>query len=428
MTQNPLRIGIAGLGTVGTGVVEALTNNKDLLRARSGRDIEIVSVFAKNKDKDRGLDLSSYQWPDDPFDMLNNIDCLVELIGGSEGIAKDLVEAALNKGIHIVTANKALLAHHGYSFEKIAEEKGVSIYGEACVAGGIPVVKSLREGLSSNEITGVYGILNGTCNYILTQMLETGRSFDDVLKEAQDLGYAEADPHFDVDGIDTAHKICLLASMSYSVRPNLDLMDIRGIREVTLSDLKHADRLGYKIKLLGHASIVDGLVTIKVEPCLVPKGKGIGAVDGVLNAVLMEGDLIGQLLNVGPGAGKEATASSVVADLVDLCRRIHVPLFNVKTDALAEAKPSTDLYCTQSFYVRIPVSDKAGVMAHITKTMSDNGLSLDVVRQDPHDSEHVSIVMITHPAQRPDLEKAIQAIVDDGMAAEAPKIYCVKAL
>ncbi|HPF78544.1 MAG TPA: homoserine dehydrogenase, partial [Alphaproteobacteria bacterium] len=290
----PYRIGIAGLGTVGAGVVKVLQENADLVEQRAGRPVEIVSVTASNKNKDRGVDLSSYDWANSLHDMASDprLNAVIELIGGADGDAKKLVEEALTQGKDVVTANKALLAHHGYELAQLAEKNMATLAYEAAVAGGIPIIKSLREGLSANQIESLYGILNGTCNYILSEMRETGRDFDDVLQEAQQKGYAEADPTFDVDGIDAAHKLVLLGALAFGVKPDFSALDIQGIRHITSKDIKFADELGYRIKLLGMARRVGEKVMQSMEPCLVPLKSALGNVEGVFNAVLTEGNYV----------------------------------------------------------------------------------------------------------------------------------------
>ena len=290
MTDNvkPFCIGVAGLGTVGAGLIKLLQDNQDVIAQRARRPIKVISVIASNKNKDRGVDLSAYDWADSLSVMANDdrIDAVVEMIGGSEGQAKDFVEQALSNGKHVITANKALLAHHGFELAELAEKNNVTIAYEAAVAGGIPIIKTMREGLAGNNITGVYGILNGTCNYILTEMRETGQSFDDVLKDAQEKGYAEAEPSFDVDGIDAAHKLVLLGALAFGVTPDFDSLEIEGISHLTLKDIEQADELGYRIKLIGMAQAHDKGFVQTMAPCFVPKNSAIGQVEGVFNAVL----------------------------------------------------------------------------------------------------------------------------------------------
>ncbi len=336
--MKPFRIAIAGLGTVGAGVVETLQTNAELITARAGRPIEIAAICDRDQDSDRGVDLSGYEWAGDAHGLcdMDGLDAIVELIGGSEGIAYDLAKAALGKGVSIVTANKALLAHHGLELAALAEKNGAKLGYEAAVAGGIPIIKALREGLAGNEISCIYGILNGTCNYILTEMRETGADFDDVLKEAQEKGYAEADPSFDVDGVDTAHKLCLLTSLAFGVKPDFKALSTKGIREITIADIKAAGGFGCKIKLLGIAKRQGGKISQSVEPCLVPVESALGGVEDSYNAVFVEGNFVEKVLMTGRGAGRKPTASAVVADIIDLAKGLDEPVFGVRTDKLAE--------------------------------------------------------------------------------------------
>lgn len=420
----PFRIAIAGLGTVGTGVVKIIQNNAELLSQRSGRTIEIVNIMARDPSKDRGIDTSSYSWSDNAEDLLaDDIDCLVELIGGHEGIAKECVKAAIDKGIHVVTANKALLAHHGYDLAVAAEGNNVEIKYEAAVAGGIPIIKTLKEGLAANEIQSVFGILNGTCNYILTEMQQTGRDFSDVLEEAQEKGYAEADPTFDVDGIDTAHKIALLTSIAFGVKPDLDNLPTTGIRHITADDLVYAEELGFRIKLFGICRMVAGQLVKTVEPCLVPMSSTISAVDGVLNAVAIEGDFVGPSLSVGFGAGEGATASSVMADVVELARGVSLPTFGIPANDLQDAQWGDEGEIEARFYLRLVVVDQPGVLADISATMRDNNVSMEAVLQrgdDKNDNEPVSVVITSHTVKQSNIIKAISEISEKQELTEDP--------
>lgn len=319
--KKPFRIGIAGLGTVGTGVIKILQQNAKVVAARAGRPIEIVAVSARNKDHKRSVNLKKYQWAHKPEDLAAlKLDAVVEVIGGSDGPARRLVSGALKNKIHVVTANKALLAVHGFELATLAEKNDVSLRYEASVMGCVPIIKSIREGLAANNITAVYGILNGTCNYILTQMRETGRGFSDVLKEAQAKGYAEADPSFDVDGIDTGHKLAVLAALAFGMRPDFKNVETRGIRHLSAIDIDFASQLGYKIKLLGIAKMIGGRVMQIVEPCLVPAQSPMGMIEDVYNAAFVAGEYVETPLLTGRGAGEGPTASAIVADLIDLAR------------------------------------------------------------------------------------------------------------
>lgn len=324
---NSFKIGIAGLGTVGCGVIEIVQNHVDLLEQHAGRKIEIKAVSARSRDKDRGVDMSVYDWEDNAVNLSDrdDLDCVVELIGGEEGTAKELCERALQHKKHVVTANKALLAHSGYEFAKLAEDAGVGLAYEASIAGGIPVVKALREGLAANQINSISGILNGTCNYILSTMEETGREFDDVLAEAQEKGYAETPPDLDVDGIDAAHKLCLLSALGFGVKPDFEALSIEGIRNVSSADIQKAKSNEQVIRLVGSAK--PGVAALKPE--YIPVGSPLAGITGPQNAVLISANPVGDIFLTGAGAGKGPTASAVVADIVDLARGEIRPVFGV---------------------------------------------------------------------------------------------------
>lgn len=409
---DPFRIAIAGLGTVGAGVVEILQKNSELLAQRAGRAIEIVAVNALNKDKDRGVDVSDYDWIDAAQDIANvAADTVVELIGGSDGAAYDLVKAALSGGKNVVTANKALVAHHGTELAKIAEENGASLNYEAAVAGGIPVIKAAREGLGANNITSVHGILNGTSNFILTKMRETGRDFDDVLKEAQDLGYAEADPTFDVDGIDAGHKICILGSIAFGVHPEFDKVRTAGIRCISSTDIKFADEFGYKIKLLGIAKDRDGEINISVEPCLVPKSSPLASVEDAYNAVFLEGDFVDTPLLTGLGAGKGPTASAVVADIIDQARGLKVPTFGIPANDLKKPVFIDPGKIAVRYYLRLDVIDQPGVIADVSAILRDHDISIESMAQHGRDpGQKVSVVLTTHDVMHEKIETACDLI------------------
>ncbi|MFQ5776349.1 MAG: homoserine dehydrogenase, partial [Kiloniellaceae bacterium] len=362
-----LRIAVAGLGTVGAGTLQLIRAHSELIAARCRRPIRVSAVSARDRRKPRPVDLSGVRWFEDAVAMAADpeIDVVIELIGGAEGVAKQVIESAIAARHHVITANKALLARHGAELARAAEAAGVALGYEAAVAGGIPVIKSLREGLAGNSISRVYGILNGTCNYILTTMRETGREFAEVLAEAQKLGYAEADPGFDIDGVDTAHKLAILTALAFGCEVDFAGVYVEGIREVSALDIAYAGELGYRIKLLGIATRSDGGVEQRVHPCLVPQGSPIANVEGVFNAVVAEGDFVGTILAEGRGAGAGPTASAVVADLIDIARGVFMPTFAV---------PATDLRplpCLPierhvgSHYVRLMVVDRPGVIADV---------------------------------------------------------------
>lgn len=429
--SKPFRIGIAGLGTVGVGVIKALTNNADIIAARAGRRIEIAAVSARNKNQDRGVDLSGFDWVDNAADLAHHgdLDAVIELIGGSEGVAVDLVSGALDNTRHVVTANKALMAHHGYDLAQKAEGNGVSLAYEAAVAGGIPIIKALREGLAANKIHAVYGILNGTCNYILTMMRETGRDFADVLKEAQELGYAESDPTFDVEGIDAAHKLCLLTAIAFGVKPDFDALQVQGISNITAMDITTATELGYRIKLLGIARDIDGKIMQNVEPCLVPIHSPMGIIEDVYNAVYVEGDAVESPLFTGKGAGEGPTASSVVADIIDLARGINVPTFGVATKHLKEAQ-WVDLGETCArYYLRLNVRDRSGVIADIASILKDNDISIESLIQHGRDPDQVvPIVLTCHETRHASMMGAVSLIENLSFCAEKPCLMRIEEL
>ncbi|MGH1399352.1 MAG: homoserine dehydrogenase [Alphaproteobacteria bacterium] len=411
------RLGIAGLGTVGIGVVKMVQQHGDVLAARAGQGIEITAVSARDASKDRGADLSAYAWVDDARDLAarDDVDCVLELIGGSEGLALDLVRAALSAGKDVVTANKALLAHHGAELAALAEGNDASLLYEAAVAGGIPIIKALREGFAGNEIQAVFGILNGTSNYMMTAMRETGRDFSDILQEAQDLGYAEADPSFDVDGDDAGHKLALLSAIAFGVKPDFDALKntgaMVGIRGITAVDISLATELGYRIKLLGIARRIGDKVMQILQPCLVPAGSKIGGVEGVFNAVQVEGDYVDAGLLVGRGAGEGPTASSVMSDVLDLARGIRVPTFGVPAADLRDPEWIDLGEVVSRYYLRLHVLDQAGVIADITAALRDHNVSIESFIQHGRDpGQKVALVMTTHEARHADIAAACEII------------------
>ncbi len=421
--MTPLRIGIAGLGTVGGGALKILSENAELLAERCGRPIVIHAISAHDKTKDRGVDISKMRWVDNALDMASDptIDVVVELIGGAEGMARELVEKSLLAGKSVVTANKALIAHHGTRLAEMAEKTGAVLAFEAAVAGGIPIIKALRDGLAANQFKRVAGILNGTCNYILTSMREHKCSFDDALKEAQKLGYAEAEPSFDVDGIDTAHKLAILASLAYGAAPAIDRVHVEGIRRVTLRDMEFAAELGYAIKLLGIASVTAKGIEQRVHPCLVPLNSPLGTVNSVYNAVLVEGDSVGTVFFEGRGAGAGPTGSSVVADLMDIARGVTYKPFTLPASALKTLPESgmENLQC--SYYLRLAVIDKPGVLAEITGIFKREDISLRSFIQHSHATgETVQLVGTTHETQESAMQRAIAAIATLASVKEKP--------
>ena len=427
--MNALRIGIAGLGTVGVSTVQVIEQHKELLAKRAGRPIEIVAVSARSRTLDRGIDISSYRWYDVSAEMADadDIDLVIELIGGSDGIAKVLAEKALAAGKHIVTANKALIAHHGTALAKIAEKTGAAIYCEAAVAGGIPILKALREGLAGNQISRVYGILNGTCNYILTEMRDTGRTFDDVLLEAQKLGYAEADPTFDVDGIDTAHKLAILSAISFGTKVNFEGIHVEGIREIAPIDIEFAEELGFGIKLLGIASKNGDEIEQRVHACMVPIDAPINHVEGSFNAVVADGDFVDSVLHEGRGAGGGPTASAVIADVIDIARGHRVPLFGIPATEL-EAVPTCGMdHHKGAYYVRFNVVDESGVLADIARALTDHKVSMESVLQRSRDpNQIVPVVMTLHETEEAAMRRAVDQISKIGAVVEPPVVIRIE--
>ncbi|MGB0670127.1 MAG: homoserine dehydrogenase [Rhodospirillales bacterium] len=425
----PLKVAIAGLGTVGGGVVKVLTRNADLLARRAGRPVVITAVSARSRGKERGVDLAPYAWFDDAVTMARDADAdlIVELVGGSEGPAKALCEAAIAAGRHVVTANKALLAHHGKALAEAAEAKGVSLNYEAAVAGGIPVIKALREGLGGNRASRVYGIMNGTCNYILTAMRTTGRAFDDILAEAQELGYAEADPSFDVDGIDTAHKLAILASVAFGSEVDFDAIHVEGIRQISSLDIAFAEELGYRIKLLGIAQWHNGGIEQRVHPCMVPLEHPIAHIEDVYNAVVTDGDFVDTLMQEGRGAGEGPTASAVVGDILDIARGVSVPTFGVPAGDLLALKTLPMADREGSAYVRLMVRDQPGVFADIAGALRDHEVSMEqVIQRSRNPGEIVPVVLVVHDTRESRLEGALEAIHGIDAVVEKPKLIRIE--
>ena len=417
-----MRIGVAGLGTVGAGVVRLLHDNAQLITGRAGQPITVAAVSARDRTRDRGLDLGGVEWLDDPAQLATypGLDAVVELIGGSDGPALALVTAALRAGRPVVTANKALLAVHGATLPHTAP-----LFFEAAVAGGIPVIKALREGLSANRITRVAGILNGTCNYILTAMREQKREFADVLAEAQALGYAEADPATDIDGIDAAHKLAILAALAFGHPVRFDAVHVEGIRQISALDIAFAEELGYRIKLLGIARRTEAGVETRVHPCLVPAAAPIARVDGVFNAVVAEGDAVGRVMLEGRGAGAGPTASAVVADLIDLARGRLTPLWGQDTPADDPVVPIGQHL--GAYYLRLMVLDKPGVIADVAAILRDHGVSLESLLQHGRSpGEAVPVVLVTHEVREHAMRAAANAIAALPAILEPPALIRIE--
>jgi homoserine dehydrogenase len=430
--SEPLRLGIAGLGTVGAAVIRLLDAQARDLAARTGRAIVVTGVSARDASRDRGLDLKTIQWFDDPVELArwDGIDLFVELIGGDEGKARESVEAALAAGNSVVTANKALLAKHGLALARLAEKNKVALAFEASVAGGIPIVKTLREGLAGNSVARVYGILNGTCNYILSRMELEGLSFAECLSDAQRLGYAEADPTFDIGGFDTAHKLAILASLAFGVKLDAGAISVEGIEQITLADLQAAAELGYRVKLLGVAQRTEHGVEQRVHPTMIPLSSPVAQVMGVTNAVTVDADAVKELTLVGPGAGGMATASAVVADIADIARGIRSAPFGLPVDALATAEKSPLQRHEGGYYVRLAARNRIGALAAIATRMAERGISLQSIVQHGHegapDADVVPVVLMTYATTEAAVREALAGIVADGHIAGTPQVIRIE--
>jgi homoserine dehydrogenase len=427
----PLRLGLAGLGTVGTGVLDALQKHGSSLSLRAGRPVEVVAVSARNPVKARGIhDLSRLQWVNDAVRLaaMPGIDVFVELIGGEGEPAKTAVETALKSGKHVVTANKALLAHHGASLARLADENAVGLYFEAAVAGGIPIVKAMRESLAGNGVKRVTGILNGTCNYILTKMTTAGRDFADVLKEAQNLGYAEADPTFDVGGFDTAHKLAILTSLAFGTEPNLESVYIEGIENITREDIRNAHDLGYKIKLLGVAVQTDDGIEQRVHPTLVKKGSPMAEVDGVFNAVAVNADFTGDLMLEGRGAGAHPTAASVLSDISDIAQGNRLPAFGIPAAQLKPYRKAALKAHEGGYYVALELFDRPGSVAGIANRLAEQKISIESIVQRAPQSEQATapFILITHDTLESSMRKALENIEADGHVAKTPRMIRIE--
>ncbi len=428
---DPLKIGIAGLGTVGVGVIRLLAEHGELLATRCGRRIEVAAVSARDRGRDRGVELGAFKWYDDARDLARdgNVDVVVELIGGSDGIALDLSLAAISAGKHVVTANKAMIAHHGTNLAVAAEEAGVNVVFEAAVAGGIPIVKAMREGLAGNRFNRVYGILNGTCNYILSAMRESEREFDDVLDEAQKLGYAEADPSFDVDGVDAAHKLAILASLAFGAPLDFAAIHTEGIRHISPVDIDYAGELGYHIKLLGIAALTDRGLEQRVHPCMVSTDVPIAHVEGVFNAVVAEGDFVGTTMFSGRGAGEGPTASAVVADLIDIARGARAPVLGVPAGDLT-AIPAASMSDHQgAYYVRLLVVDRPGVMADVTAALRDAEVSVEaLIQRGRSPDDRVPVVLTMHETREAAMLQALKQIDALDAVLDTPRMIRIEQL
>ncbi|MEL5877941.1 homoserine dehydrogenase [Cereibacter sphaeroides] len=417
----PLRLGIAGLGTVGIGVVKIIQRHADLIAARAGRPVTITAVCARDRSKNRDADLSGYAWETDAVALAQraDIDVFVEVMGGSEGAARASTEAALAAGKDVVTANKALLAHHGQALAEMAEAAGLAIRFEAAVAGGIPVIKALTEGLAGNQMRRVMGVMNGTCNYILTRMETAGLPYDHVFEEARQLGYLEADPNLDVGGIDAGHKLSLLASIAFGTRVSFDDVQLEGIGQISIDDIRHAGDLGFRIKLLGVAQVSGRGLEQRMTPCLVPADSPLGQLQGGTNMVVLEGDAVGQIVLRGAGAGEGPTASAVMGDVIDLARGLRLPTFGRPATSLVEAVPAK-VAAPAPWYLRMTLLDKPGALAKIATALGEAGISIDRMRQYGHEGGHAPVLIVTHKASRDDISHAISRFGATGVLVGEP--------
>jgi homoserine dehydrogenase len=429
--SNSLKIAVAGLGTVGVGTLKLLYEHGDLLERRCGRRLEITAVSARDKNKDRGVSLDGFIFYEDAAKMAAEADCdiVVELIGGSDGAAKATVEAALSASRHVVTANKALIAHHGTQLALKAEAAGITLAYEAAVAGGIPIIKALREGLAANGLNSIYGILNGTCNYILSRMRDEGLEFQEVLLDAQRLGCAEADPSFDIDGVDAAHKLTILASLAFGSQVDFDNVHVEGIRQISQTDIHLAEELGYRIKLLGIASENENGIEQRVHPCLVPIDAPIASVEGLFNAVVVEGDYVDTLMMEGRGAGEGPTASAVCADLVDIARSITLPTFGIPAGDLKAANTISMDRHKGAYYVRLMVVDQPGVFADVAAILRDNKVSMESILQHGRmPGEAVTVVLTLHETEGSCASRVIETLSNLSGVLETPVMIRIESL
>jgi len=424
MSAVPLRLGLAGLGTVGIGVVKIIQREADLIATRAGRPVTITAVSARDRTKNRDADLSGFAWETDPVALArrDDVDVFVEVIGGHDGAAKDATEAAIAAGKDVVTANKALLALHGQALAEAAEAQGRALRFEAAVAGGIPVIKALTEGLAANRIKRVMGVMNGTCNYILTRMQSAGLPYETVFEEARQLGYLEADPNLDVGGIDAGHKLALLSAIAFGTRVSFDAVELEGIGNVSIDDIRLAEDMGYRIKLLGVAQMTGRGLEQRMTPCLVPSASPLGQLQGGTNMVVLEGDSVGQIVLRGPGAGMGPTASAVMADVIDIARGLRLPTFGIAASTLVAPVAATSA-TPAPYYLRMALLDKPGALAKIATCLGDAGISIDQMRQlhRPGDrAENALVLIVTHKAAPADIAHALSQFAPSGVLVGAP--------
>ena len=420
MTQ-PLRLGIAGLGTVGMGVVKIIQQKAKILATRSGQEVVITAVSARSRDKDRGFDLSAYVWEDDPVRLASrdDVDVFIELIGGSEGPALDATQAAIAAGKDVITANKAMLAVHGQTLAQAAEDRQKLIRFEAAVAGGIPVVKALTEGLAGNQITRIMGVMNGTCNYILTQMQATGRDYEALFEECAELGFLEADPNLDVGGIDAGHKLALLAAIAFGTQVDFEAVELEGISAISIEDIRQAADMGYRIKLLGVAQMTERGLEQRMSPCLVPADSPLGQLEGGTNMTVLEGDEVGQIVLRGAGAGAGPTASAVLSDIIDIARGTRISTFGQPAETLSPSVKATSVTAAP-YYLRMQLADQPGALAKIATVLGENGVSINRMRQYGHDAATAPVLIVTHETLRATLDQALQHLPHTGVLEGTP--------
>ncbi len=421
MKNQPVTIGIAGLGTVGIGVLKILTKNNGILTKKTGKSFQIKAVSARNRNKVRDIDLNGIEWIENPLDLakINDIDIIIEVMGGSGNPSKALVEQALQNGKHVVTANKALLAMHGASLALIAEKNQVALRFEAAVAGGIPIIKTLIEGLSSNSIQRIAGVMNGTCNYILTRMETTGNSYQKIFNEAKRLGFVEADPQLDVGGIDAAQKLAILSSISFQSEINFKNIEIEGIEKISLFDIENAKAMGYRIKLIGIAQRTQHGIFQEVQPCLIPESSEISKLEGGTNMVIIDSDFIGRTSLSGPGAGQGPTASAIVSDIIDIAKGTITPVFGISAKFLKKIKKETR-GIKRCYYLRLSLVDKPGALAKVATVLGENNISIDRMRQKAHRGKVAPILIVTHETTLKSIREAVAAISILDVCLETP--------
>jgi len=420
-TPTPLRLGIAGLGTVGIGVVKIIQNHPELIALRAGRPVQITAICARDRSRNRDADLSGYAWVDRAADLAlrDDVDVVVELIGGEAGAAREMIELALDNGKDVVTANKALLAVHGQELAARAEARGRTIRFEAAVAGGIPVIKTLTESLAGNRIKRVMGVMNGTCNYILTRMQSAGLPYDTVFEEARRLGYLEADPTLDVGGIDASHKLAILASLAFGTKVAFDGVEIEGIERVSIDDINRAADMGYRIKLLGVAQMTGRGLEQRMSPCLVPCDSPLGQLEGGTNMVVIEGDAVGQLVLRGAGAGEGPTASAVLSDIVELARGVRLPVFGQPAGTL-DTPQTARTAVPAAYYLRLTLADKPGALAKVATLLGDAGISIDRMRQYGHEAGSAPVLIVTHKTTPEAIDHAMRMLPRTGVIQGEP--------